>query len=189
MKKNLVYGLFAGLLVMCLTSCVSTTGLSQAKVQKALNDGVWGTPENSTLFFTPHSMFNDVLQQNPKYGYNFYRLSTRCESINPLFLFEIVTGEVAFAAPLPVGSEVKLYSSTIVYTSGNQTRTETTYYGISGVDAVLNKPGLFYFALTEKDKKKELSTLKVLYKYFKGTDSAWEHVIADRIEELKNAKK
>ena len=65
----------------------------------------------------------------------------------------------------------------------------TTYFGIAGVDVVLNKPGLFYYNPYDKEGANELKSLKVLYKYFKGSDSAWEHVIADRIEELKNAKK
>ena len=194
MKKKLAYGMLAGLLVLCLTSCATTKGLSQSKVKKALKDGVWASPENSALFFTPHGNFDSVIQQNPKFGYKFYKLSGRQETISPFGLFTIVTGEVSFSEPLPVGSELKVFSETRVYTVKGpnglpETRTETTYYGIAGVDAVLNKPGLIFMAYTEKDTKKELKSLKMLYKYFEGTDSAWEHVIADRIEELKNAKK
>ena len=186
MKKKLAYGMLAGLLMLCLTSCVSTStaGLSQSKVKKALKEGNWGTPENSALLFTPNSAYNDFLQQNPKFGYKFYKTTTRTEVTN-LFIFSIVTGSVAFVEPLPVGSELKLFSST----TGSGNSITTTYFGIAGVDVVLNKPGLFYYNPYDIEGKNELKALKVLYKYFKGSDSAWEHVIADRIEELKNAKK
>ncbi len=186
MKKKLVYGILAGLLVMSFTSCVSTatSGLSQSKVKKALKEGNWGTPENSALLFTPNSAYNDFLQQNPKFGYKFYKTTTRTEAATVL-IFTFVTGSVAFVEPLPVGSELKLFSST----TGSGNSSTTTYFGIAGVDVVLNKPGLFYYNPYDKEGANELKSLKVLYKYFKGSDSAWEHVIADRIEELKNAKK
>lgn len=183
MKKKIAFALLSGLL-FCLTSCASTYGLTQAKVKKALKEGTWGLPKNSALLFSSDFAYNDFLQQNPKFGYKFYPTTCRSESV-PLLLVEVVTGSVSFIEPLPIGAELKLFSKT--ETKGRCIT--TTYYGIAGVDVVLDKPGLFYYAPDDPERKDELTALKILYNYFKGSNSEWESVIANRIEELKDAKK
>lgn len=189
MKKKLLVGLSVMLLLLSITSCASTTGFSQAAVKKELKNDAWGSPKTHALLFSTDIRYNTFLQQNPKFGYKFYDTTTRDEYIS--FIVDIPLGSVAFLEPLPVGSELKLFSDTVLRTTAFSTERKTTFYGIADVDIVLNKPGLFYYDPDAKDKnnKSELKSLKILYKYFKGTNSDWEKVIAERIEELENAKK
>ena len=172
---------FAALLLAMLASCATTKGMTMSKVKKTLKKGEWASPENSTLFFTSNTEYNDFLQQNPDIGYNFYTLIGREEYV--YVLFNIPTGSVGFIEPLPVGSELKLFSETKYYGRDST----TNYYGIAGVDVVLTEPGLYYYGKDNEKHSKELSCLKILAKYFKGSE--WEKVISDRIEEIKNAKK
>lgn len=183
--KKIVYVLLAVFLSAALTSCVTTSGLSRSKVAKKVSSGEWLSPENSTLLFFDGNTWNSMLQQNPKFGYNFYDVNSKANT-SLILCFAITHGVVGFIEPLPVGSELKLFSETKV--AGNTVN--HIYYGIGGVDFVLNKPGLMYYEINGEDKnhKNELSSLKYLYQYFKGTGSEWEDLILKRMEELKNVK-
>ncbi len=181
MKKSILVVL-AGLMLFGLTSCVSTSGDKPGKVKKAVTSGEYPSPENSTLFFAYNTSVNYYLQQNPEIGYKFVYPNIYDDGKTILFIY--VPNCLKFLNPLPVGAELKKYTQT--YVSGRTIITE--YFGIAGVDYVLNKPGLFYCDDTDPNNKHELKALKLLYKYFKGTDSEWEHLILDRMEELKNGK-
>lgn len=185
--KKIINGLLAVFLAAALTGCASTKGITCSKAGKKLASGEWPSPENTTLLFFDGNIWNSMLQQNPKFGYRFYDVNSRIESVN-LLIVNITTGVVGFVQPLPVGSELKVFSQT--YTAGNTIYTD--YFGIGGVDFVLDKPGLMYYEAGKnskgKEKKNELSSLKLLYKYFKGTGSEWEELILNRMEELKNEK-
>ena len=183
MKKKILLTLIVGTLLLGLTGCVSTGGLSASQIKKASTQGEWLSPAEGTLVFGYSRSWNDFLQQNPELGYKFYRVNWREES-HWLILFSI-SENVCFLEPLPVGSELKLFSSTS-FSGNNRT---TYYYGISGVDVVCDKPGLlFYNSEGGESPKAELKALKLLYNYFKGTGSEWEQVILDRMEELKDEK-
>ena len=183
--KKIIYGLLAVFLAAALTGCASTSGISKSKVAKKLASGEWPSPENSTLLFFDGNTWNKMLQQNPEFGYKFYTVNSKLDS-QTIFFVTIIHGVVGFIEPLPVGSELKVFSETQI--SGNYVN--NIYYGISGVDFVLNKPGLMYHETSgeDKDHKNELSSLKLLYEYFKGTGSEWEALILKRMEELKNVK-
>ncbi|SEP69437.1 hypothetical protein SAMN04487977_101138 [Treponema bryantii] len=180
MKKKLCFSLILGVAILFLTGCVSTKGLSSSKIKKACANGDWLSPKEGTLVFGYCEDWNDFLQQKPEFGYKFYNINRRTESTR-ILLIEIQSN-VTFIEPLPVGSELKLFSKTSQ--SGNTIT--TTYYGIAGVDLVCNKPGLLYYSTTGYKAKDELSALKMLYKYFKKSGSEWELAILDRMEELKN---
>ena len=181
MKKKIVFSLIMGLALLFFTGCVSTRGLSASKIKKACADGEWLSPKEGTLVFGYCEAWNDFLQQNPDLGYKFYNVNRRTESTTILLV--TISSNVSFLQPLPVGSELKLFSTTV----SNGRDTTTTYYGIAGVDVVCTKPGLMYYntygAYSSKD---ELKALKILYKYFKGSGLEWELAILDRMEELKN---
>lgn len=180
--KKLAFALCAAVLASMLTACVSTGGLSPSKVKKATQNGEWPSASDHALLFGYCEGWDDFLQQNPDLGYQFYEANYRTESHS--FILFTIAESVEFLEPLPLGTELKLFS-TEGY-SGN-TRT-TTYYGIAGVDVVLTKPGLFFYGEDTAKHKYEKKALKLLYKYFKGTGSDWETLIVERMEELKNAK-
>lgn len=180
MKKKIVFSLILGVAILYLTGCVSTTGLSSTKIKKACANGDWLSPTEGTIVFGYCEDWNDFLQQNPEVGYKFYNINRRTESTHILFI--TIKKNVCFIEPLPVGSELKLFSETVTTTHESR----TTYYGIAGVDVVCNKPGLIYYSKTGYKAKDELNALKMLYKYFKNSGSEWELAILDRMEELKN---
>ncbi len=180
MKKNLLRVTIAGLILALLSGCASTKGLSMSKVQKELKNGVWASPKDSVLFFTECLDYNDFLQQNPEVGYKFYKLNGRLEEF-----MGIKSGSVGFIEPIPAGSELKIFSKT--YKEDYKNTIVTEFYGISGVDVVLDKPGLFFYGKDNKKHSSELKCLKLLLKYFKNSE--WEQVIQDRIEEIKNENK
>ncbi len=181
MKKKIVFSLILGAAILFLTGCVSTKGLSSSKIKKACANGDWLSPTEGTLVFGYCQDWNDFLQQNPEFGYKFYNINRRTESTRILSI-EIMSSNVTFLEPLPVGSELKLFSTTVQ--KGN-TITDT-FFGIAGVDVVCNKPGLLYYSLKGYKAKDEFNALKMLYKYFKNSGSEWELAILDRMEELKN---
>ena len=182
MKKKILFSLIMCAALLAFTGCASTVGLSASKVKKACTEGEWLSPSEGTLVFGYCTAWNDFLQQNPNIGYKFHNVNARVESYWCV-LFNL-TFNVSFLEPLPVGSELKLFSST--YSNGRNTT--TYYYGIAGVDVVCDKPGLLFYNGGEENPKDELKALKMLYTYFKGTGSEWEQTILDRMEELNNEK-
>lgn len=184
MKKNL-FAVFTAIALLCITGCASTSGLTVSQVKKASTNGDFLSPKEGALVFGYNEIWNEFLQQNPELGYKFYKANWYDDS-HTIVLVTIVNS-LAFLEPLPLGSELKLYSTTGYVGDTRQ----TTYYGIAGVDLVLNKPGLVFYGAYSSDKDRdeaELSALKLLLNYFKGTGSEWETEILNRMEELNNAK-
>ena len=186
MKKKLGFLTVLCVTVLFLTGCVSTWGLSSSKIKKACANGEWLSPEEGTLVFGYCEGWDAFLQQKPEFGYRLMNINRRTESV--YYILVEITKNVNFLEPLPVGSELKLFSKTTRYTDGSGTHITTTYYGIGGVDLVCNKPGLLYYSPSGYKAKDELNGLKMLYKYFKNSGSEWESAILDRMEELKNEK-
>ena len=177
--KKLSQIFLLGLVIALLSSCVSTSGLSQRKVKNKVKTNEWPSPKESCLLFGNDYSWNHFLQQNPDIGYQFYSCNTRISEV-----FGVIVSNLVFLQPLPVGSELKLFSDTVY---GYRT-VETTYYGIAGVDVVLKEPGLLFYGKDDEKHSKELGALKILLGYFKGTNSQWEEEINKRIKELSDAK-
>lgn len=180
MIKRVIYGVFLAFFLEMISSCATNTGYSSAAVKRNMDNGLWGSPENTTLVFAPNSYFNAFLQQNPKFGYNFYPTTKKVGTVADYLVPASDICGISFIEPLPVGSELKLFSKTTRY----DLEVETIYYGVGGVDVVLNKPGLLFFNPEHKDSKKELQSLKLLYGFFKGTE--WDPIIRNRMKELSN---
>lgn len=161
------------------TSCVSLTGAittssARSSFRKTIAKQYSGmTPENSTIVFGSGYYDVNMIQQNPEIGKAFYASSG--ETSSGLF-----TASSYFVfAPVPVNSELHVYSYTYPVSDG----TMTIYGGIAGIDFVTAKPGLYYYDKNDKDHKKEKDSLEVLLEYYKGTE--WESIIKTRIGELK----
>ena len=182
--KKIFFSLILCGAVLFLTGCVTTRGLSSGKIRKACENGEWLSPTEGTIVFGYCENWDDFLQQKPEFGYKFYNVNRRTETTYILFIS--VDKNVCFLKPLPVGSELKLFSETATRTDTRGTSTTVTWYGIAGVDVVCNKPGLLYYSTSGYKAKDELNGLKMLYKYFKNSGSEWEQTILDRMEELKN---
>ena len=187
MKKKIAFSLILGAAILFLAGCASTYGLSVGKVKKACANGDWLGPTEGTIVFGYCEGWNDFLQQKPEFGYKFYSVNKRTETTYMLFFY--LVKNVCFIEPIPVGSELKLFSKTVSDTDyRGVTSSKTTWYGVGGVDVVCNKPGLLYYSPSGYSVKDELNGLKMLYKYFKNSGSEWEQTILDRMEELKNEK-
>lgn len=186
MNKKIIFAMLTGIVLLCLSGCASTGGAkSESSIKKEIKNSEFLGPKEGALLFGHNVVWSEFLQQNPEYGYKLYKTNWRDESTTIVLV--TIVNNMTFLEPLPVGSELKLYKTS--YYSGNTHYTD--YYGIAGVDIVLNKPGLFFYGdnYEEKDRAEaELKALEILYKYFKGTGSEWETEIVNRMEELKNAK-
>lgn len=189
MKKQIVLAVTLLLATtFALTSCSTTSynaGESKKDVKAKVENGEWGGPKNSTLLFGNGLSDISVLQQNPQFGYKTYSAQAQTKSTTiQVLIFPITLKEsVFFIQPLPVGTELKVYSRMVM-----DYNTKNTYYsGIAGVDFKYTKPGLFYYNTADKDNKNELKALKKLLPYFEGT--SWESAINSRIQEIENAKK
>ena len=175
MKKKLI-GALASVALVLFTSCQTVHFLTRTEYKDALVNGEYGSPKDSVLLFGYNVHWQTFIQQNPKIGYKF------CDACREPANAGLVLSErfVKFLEPLPVGSELKLFSDVDNSSYGSV----TTYYGIGGVDIVLNKPGLFYFDEKDPNHQNELTALKMLLNFYKGTGSDWELVIKKRIAEL-----
>jgi hypothetical protein len=189
MKRTAMLIIAASLTAAVLfPGCMTTTyraGDSKSEVKKNILNGSWEKPENSVIIFGSEYTSFEVLQQNPKFGYKLYEAQMQGKSNSNTigFLTLIKSTSMFFVQPLPVGSELKVYS----YTDMEGMQSVCNYCGIGGVDIKLTKPGLVYYDKNDTGHKNELASLKVMQSYFTGTD--WETVIVNRIQEIENEKK
>lgn len=173
--------------ILVFMGCTSLNEISVSAAHESLEEGEWGTPETHTLLFGVEGpdvhLTSIMLQQNPKFGYDFFR-PYKIESQKTVLYFINVGKNRFFIYPHPVGSEFKEFSWYTISYSANYTSKNTYIEGIAGVDIALVKPGLQYYGADNKKHSQELKTLKKVYKYFKGSE--WEKVIQARIEEITN---
>lgn len=178
MIKRVVYSLFAVIVLGIFIGCSTTSPyIHSSSVQNKIESGEWGTPYDSALLYSLTSTYDAFLQQNPEFGYKLYHAYKGGSAV--LLGENGFDGGLSFLQPLPVGSELKLYSSTL---DMGQYGYVTTYYGVAGVDVVLNKTGLILYNPGEPDEEKELKALKHLKSFFEGTE--WGTLIDWRIKEL-----
>lgn len=206
MKSHLTLALLAAAAVMLGASC-STVPTTPLRNNVATKKAAYGSPEDSVLVYGDAAQVTSVFNALASKSIDNLEMIQMNPAKPPMIITPARAGRVFFTEPLPLGSSVRFF-----YFSITQGRTTTFYErGLQGsgpTDRRLDKPGLCYMGSllycdkSYKDNKsalgsgygddadlypygdyKEIDALKEILPKFRGT--AWEGVIAARIEELK----
>lgn len=190
MKKSIITVIVSALLLM--------PALGNSPKKSKAKDSSY-TPENSVVFYGEYEDASETV---------YFQCDLNYEPDLQKF-----SGSVMASDPVPVGSTYRLYSSKgkskgTLIDQGIPQRVTFEWDEIKPIDfyqmdfKIPKKPGLYYagtfkgwesnynYKLVPSDKDAvscELKCLKAVLKKYKGT--AWEKIIAERIEELETMKK
>lgn len=144
---------------------------AHVSIKDQIKQGTLLSPDEGCVVFGFGYCYAECFQQNPEIGYRFHKAEI-CRG-------NILSYKKAYAfEPLPLKSKFKMFYGVIE----SEYEVTSEYYGIDGVDIVLDKPGLYYLGSCDPDRSKEAKALKAIKSIYAKT--AWEPIIDARLKEL-----